>query len=62
MAGINLEIRAAGLLMEKEIKFFTKLLKDPERPFALILGGLLSLFVLSSLSQPAYHTVTDHYQ
>jgi len=39
MAGINLEIRAAGLLMEREIKFFTRLVNKPERPFTFILGG-----------------------
>lgn len=29
----------AGFLVEKEIKYFEKVTKDPERPFALILGG-----------------------
>ena len=30
---------AAGLLMEEEIDYLDKVLKDPERPFAAILGG-----------------------
>ena len=30
---------AAGLLMEKEIKFFSKILQNPEHPFFAILGG-----------------------
>jgi len=30
---------AMGLLVEKEIRFFDKALHDPEKPFALILGG-----------------------
>ncbi len=30
---------AAGFLVQKEIEYFDKLLKNPEKPFALILGG-----------------------
>lgn len=30
---------AAGFLVEKEIKYFDKILKSPDKPFALILGG-----------------------
>ena len=30
---------AAGFLVEKEIEYFEKVTKNPERPFALILGG-----------------------
>ena len=33
------EHRAAGFLLEKEIKFFGKLINDPVRPFAAIVGG-----------------------
>ncbi|MCK4463031.1 MAG: phosphoglycerate kinase, partial [Candidatus Omnitrophica bacterium] len=30
---------AAGFLVQKEIEYFDKLLKNPEKPFALVLGG-----------------------
>ena len=33
------EHRAAGFLLEKEIKFFGKLINEPVRPFAAIVGG-----------------------
>ncbi|PHQ64748.1 MAG: phosphoglycerate kinase [Sulfurimonas sp.] len=33
------EHKAAGFLLEKEIKFFGKLINDPVRPFAAIVGG-----------------------
>jgi phosphoglycerate kinase len=39
MVGVNLPIRAAGLLMKKEIQSFAKCLENPERPFVVILGG-----------------------
>lgn len=39
MVGIDLPIRMAGLLMEKELKFFSKVLEQPEAPLVLILGG-----------------------
>ena len=38
-AGIQLPIRCAGLLMEKEITYFGKALNNPQRPFLAILGG-----------------------
>lgn len=31
--------RGAGLLVQKEVKYLTALKEDPERPFALIMGG-----------------------
>lgn len=34
-----LKEKAAGLLVEKEAKYFDKVVKSPERPFAAILGG-----------------------
>ncbi|KAG0242825.1 phosphoglycerate kinase 1 [Mortierella sp. GBAus27b] len=39
VVGVDLPIRAAGLLMEKELKFFAKVLEHPEKPFLAILGG-----------------------
>jgi phosphoglycerate kinase len=31
--------KGAGFLIEKEVKYFDKIIKDPDRPFAAILGG-----------------------
>eukprot|EP00047_Mylnosiga_fluctuans_P002644 m.225316 g.225316 ORF g.225316 m.225316 type:complete len:436 (-) comp11249_c0_seq1:49-1356(-) len=39
MVGVNLPVRAAGLLMKKELDYFNKALESPERPFLAILGG-----------------------
>lgn len=39
MVGIQLEKRAAGFLMKKELEYFAKALENPERPFLAILGG-----------------------
>ena len=39
MAGINLDVRAAGYLMKKEIDYFGKALESPVRPLLVILGG-----------------------
>ncbi|KAF9977651.1 phosphoglycerate kinase [Actinomortierella ambigua] len=39
MVGVDLPIRAAGLLMKKELQFFAKVLEHPEKPFLAILGG-----------------------
>ncbi len=36
---LNFKQRAAGFLIEKELQFLGKLLKDPERPFIAVLGG-----------------------
>src|SRR5208337_2542548 len=33
------DVAVAGFLMEKEIKYFEKLLKNPDKPFVAILGG-----------------------
>jgi phosphoglycerate kinase len=33
------EQRAAGFLVQKELKYFSKVLTNPERPFLAILGG-----------------------
>ena len=39
MVGINLPTKAAGFLMEAELKAFAKVLDNPERPLLAILGG-----------------------
>ncbi|GAA5861398.1 hypothetical protein JCM8547_006117 [Rhodosporidiobolus lusitaniae] len=39
MVGVDLEKKAAGLLMTKELEYFAKVLEKPERPFLAILGG-----------------------
>jgi len=39
MVGIDLPIRAAGLLLSKELNYFAKALESPKRPFLVILGG-----------------------
>ena len=39
MVGINLPIRAAGLLMGKELEYFSKALEQPKRPLLVIMGG-----------------------
>lgn len=39
MVGVQLEQRAAGFLMKKELDYFAKALESPERPFLAILGG-----------------------
>ncbi|CAG8764377.1 435_t:CDS:2, partial [Racocetra persica] len=39
MVGVNLPIRASGLLLKKELEYFGKALEDPDRPFLAILGG-----------------------
>jgi len=39
MMGEGFEIRASGLLIQKELDYFGKALTDPQRPFLAILGG-----------------------
>ncbi|OEH80596.1 phosphoglycerate kinase [Cyclospora cayetanensis] len=39
MVGVNLPVRAAGLLMKKELDYFSKALEAPQKPFLAILGG-----------------------
>jgi len=39
MVGIELPIKAAGLLMKKELEYFGKVLENPTKPFLSILGG-----------------------
>ncbi len=39
MVGVSLPQKAAGFLMEAELKAFTKVLENPDRPLLAILGG-----------------------
>eukprot|EP00924_Labyrinthula_sp_SR-Ha-C_P015947 maker-scaffold_4-snap-gene-14.1-mRNA-1 protein AED:0.15 eAED:0.15 QI:0/0/0.5/1/0/0/2/22/452 len=39
MVGVDLEKKAAGFLLEKELVYFSKALENPEKPFVSILGG-----------------------
>jgi len=39
MAGVDLPIKACGLLMKKELDYFAKALESPTKPFLAILGG-----------------------
>ncbi|XP_068676527.1 phosphoglycerate kinase 1-like [Montipora foliosa] len=39
MVGVNLPIKAAGFLMQKELVYFSKAMENPERPYLAILGG-----------------------
>lgn len=39
MVGVKLPIKAAGMLMQKELKYFEKVMEKPDRPFLAILGG-----------------------
>jgi phosphoglycerate kinase len=39
MVGVQLQERASGFLMKKELEFFARALENPDRPFLSILGG-----------------------
>ena len=39
MVGVNVETRAAGFLMKKELEYFAKILESPERPLTVVMGG-----------------------
>ena len=39
MVGVQLPLRAAGYLMQKELQSFARALENPKRPFIAILGG-----------------------
>ena len=39
IVGIDVPVRAAGLLVEKELKFFGQALENPKRPLVVVLGG-----------------------
>lgn len=39
ITGINVDLRAAGFLLKKELTFFAKVVENPKRPYLVILGG-----------------------
>jgi len=39
IVGIDVPVRAAGLLVEKELKFFSQAIENPKRPLVVVLGG-----------------------
>ncbi len=39
MVGVNVEQRAAGLLLKKELDYFSKVLEKPDRPLTVVMGG-----------------------
>jgi phosphoglycerate kinase len=39
MVGIDVETRAAGFLLKKELEYFSKVLEGPERPLTVVMGG-----------------------
>jgi phosphoglycerate kinase len=39
MVGVNVDVRAAGFLMAKELNFFSKVLESPTRPLTVVMGG-----------------------
>jgi phosphoglycerate kinase len=39
MVGVNVETRAAGFLLKKELEYFSKVLESPERPLTVVMGG-----------------------
>ncbi|KAJ2158607.1 phosphoglycerate kinase [Coemansia sp. RSA 552] len=39
MVGVELPVRAAGFLMQKELEYFGKVTENPQRPYLAILGG-----------------------
>lgn len=39
IVGINVPIRAAGFLVDKELKFFGQAIENPKRPLVVVLGG-----------------------
>ena len=39
MVGIDHKVRAAGLLLHKELDCFSKILETPTRPLTVVMGG-----------------------
>jgi len=42
MVGVQLPVKAAGLLMKKELQYFAKVMEKPDRPLLAILGGYIA--------------------
>lgn len=39
MVGVNLPVKASGLLLKKELMYFAKVMENPQKPYLAILGG-----------------------
>lgn len=39
MVGVNVQTRAAGFLLKKELDYFSKVLESPDRPLTVVMGG-----------------------
>ena len=39
MVGVDVNTRAAGFLLKKELQYFSKVLESPERPLTVVMGG-----------------------
>ena len=39
MVGVDVQTKAAGFLMKKELQYFAKILESPERPLTVVMGG-----------------------
>merc|ERR1712070_705209 len=39
MVGVNVDTKASGFLLKKELEYFSKVLESPERPLTVVMGG-----------------------
>ena len=39
MVGVDVDTRAAGFLLKKELEYFSKVLESPDRPLTVVMGG-----------------------
>ena len=39
MVGVDVNTRAAGFLLKKELEYFSKVLESPDRPLTVVMGG-----------------------
>lgn len=39
MVGVDVNVRAAGFLLKKELEYFSKVLESPTRPLTVVMGG-----------------------